>query len=605
MGRTNMEFVNTALSVIIYVPLTILGLFSIAQLYDFIYPRPTGETTIGKQHKEAMDIWKSIEKFFIPLLGSLMQILSNIKNFIGDHLFKIAAIILLTAYFIGSYYFTYAAQSNATLYKYSSITNTIIILLGSFLSIGVFSLFVKENKDERKYPHGTIKRFSWVWQESVPLYKNILAIAITLALTILFIYIINTFSVLSVTLTVVIQIAAILALLFGIFSYVRGKGEWMEKIKEMPLFNFLYHFIFVIPCTVLYLTNFIYTQIKDTPWVVYIILLIEIIAVSLYFLIPMLIRYLYVAGSKKDELTIQQATTGNDMGLLSVENKMTNIMGGLDVDWKMIVEKQLYKQKNEELLKQYLTKQGYESIESPYVKQSFWEKMFKKSLSLEAAMSYVQTNAPLLIESSHDVLLLQNKGTELSKMEKKQSALFKSTILLNEPIYTDTKKDVGAYENLGSDTDIYNYNYGLSSWFFIFERPPSARLANNKFTSILNYGHKPNILFNMNEHKLQIKMNSGIDTEKIIFETSDFPLQTWNNIVINYNGGTLDIFINKKLVSSTDGVVPYMKYDQVTVGEDDGVSGGCCNVVYFSSPLTLSKIELFYDVLKNKNPPII
>ena len=44
-----------------------------------------------------------------------------------------------------------------------------------------------------------------------------------------------------------------------------------------------------------------------------------------------------------------------------------------------------------------------------------------------------------------------------------------------------------------------------------------ARLANNKFTSILNYGHKPNILFNVNEHTLQIKMNSGIDKEKIIY----------------------------------------------------------------------------------------
>ena len=97
----------------------------------------------------------------------------------------------------------------------------------------------------------------------------------------------------------------------------------------------------------------------------------------------------------------------------------------------------------------------------------------------------------------------------------------------------------------------------------------------------------------MKEHKLQVKMNSGIDKETVIFETTDFPLQVWNNIVINYNGGTLDIFINKKLVSSTNNVVPYMSYDQITVGEEDGVSGGACNITYFSSPAYFKKNRNF------------
>ena len=100
-------------------------------------------------------------------------------------------------------------------------------------------------------------------------------------------------------------------------------------------------------------------------------------------------------------------------------------------------------------------------------------------------------------------------------------------------------------------------------------------------------------------------MNSGIDKESVIFETTEFPLQRWNNIVINYHGGTLDVFINNKLVSSTNNMVPYMSYDKITVGENNGVSGGCCNVTYFSSPLTLLNIRLNYEALKNKNPPII
>ena len=166
-------------------------------------------------------------------------------------------------------------------------------------------------------------------------------------------------------------------------------------------------------------------------------------------------------------------------------------------------------------------------------------------------------------------------------------------------------QDIGSYENLGGDIDIYNYNYALSAWFFIHEQPPSARSTNDRFTSLLNYGDKPNILYKVRSHTLQIKMNSGIDKEIVLFETTKFPLQTWNNIVINYNGGTLDVFINNTLVSSTNNIVPYMSYDKVTVGEDNGISGGCCNVTYFSSPLTLQKIALNYDALKHKNPPII
>ena len=69
----------------------------------FIYPRPTGpETTIVQNStKKGMDIWKKIEKFFYTTIWDIRcKLLSDIKNFIGDHLFKIfAAIILLYCIF--------------------------------------------------------------------------------------------------------------------------------------------------------------------------------------------------------------------------------------------------------------------------------------------------------------------------------------------------------------------------------------------------------------------------------------------------------------------------------------------------------------------------
>jgi len=604
MGEANMKSVHTALSIIIYVPLTILGLFCITKLYDFVYPHSEGITT-RKAGIGGRAIWQHIKKILSPIFGHFLDVLIIIKDIVGEHFFKAGAVMILIGYFIGSHYLMGLYQASKTFGKYSSIINTIIILLGSILTIGVWSLFIEKNKKEQVYPKNIGKQLSWVLHASLPVYKNILTIGVTLGFILLFLYIISSFSSLSMGISIILQMAAILAILFMAFIFIRGNPTWMKKIKHIPIFKFLYHFIFVIPCSILYVTNYLFNQIKETPQVVWIVLLVEIIGIALYFLLPILLRYLYVSRSKKDAALIVQAAAGNQASLLTAENEMANIMDHIDIDWNMIMRDHLYRKDNQASLEDYLKKQGYTSADQPYQKQSLWARFFKKSLTLEAAVSYVQSNGPILINLDNNILQLKNKSKQQQKAKNKQSALFKSKVLLDNPIYTDSKKDIGSYENLGGDIDIYNYNYALSAWFFIHEQPPSARVANNQFTSILNYGNKPNILCNIHSHTLQIKMNSGIDKESVIFETTEFPLQRWNNIVINYHGGTLDVFINNKLVSSTNNMVPYMSYDKITVGENNGVSGGCCNVTYFSSPLTLLNIRLNYEALKNKNPPII
>ena len=211
-------------------------------------------------------------------------------------------------------------------------------------------------------------------------------------------------------------------------------------------------------------------------------------------------------------------------------------------------------------------------------------------------------------------------------------------LLLNEPIYTDHLSTLSSYEKL-NDSDDFNYQYGISSWIYIDAQPPNTNPSYTIYTSLLNYGNKPNILYKASTNTLLITIenNSPLPTEtkntknikniknadintyinidkeeeiingkahKIIYKNSNFLLQKWNNLVINYNGGTLDIFLNNELVKSSIEIVPYMSFDSLTVGETEGIHGGICNVVYFKKPLTRSNMYFLYNMVKDKTPPI-
>jgi hypothetical protein len=72
---------------------------------------------------------------------------------------------------------------------------------------------------------------------------------------------------------------------------------------------------------------------------------------------------------------------------------------------------------------------------------------------------------------------------------------------------------------------------------------------------------------------------------KDIYLGNDMRLQRWNKFLINYDGGTLDVFLNDKLISSSSSIAPYMTLDLVSVGQNHGINGGIRDVVYFRNPV--------------------
>jgi hypothetical protein len=176
--------------------------------------------------------------------------------------------------------------------------------------------------------------------------------------------------------------------------------------------------------------------------------------------------------------------------------------------------------------------------------------------------------------------------------------------LLEEPIYLENETTVSNFEQLHgeiSNFEKFTYTYALSTWFNINPQPPNTRVAYGKYTNILNYGNKPSVQFNSTKNTLRVQAEAGNGKLINVYTVKDFlPLQRWNHIVINYDGGFMDVFLNGRLVASKPNIAPYMHYDDVVVGENNGLEGGVRNVNYYDRILTRHEVFLEYNMLRGR-----
>jgi hypothetical protein len=193
--------------------------------------------------------------------------------------------------------------------------------------------------------------------------------------------------------------------------------------------------------------------------------------------------------------------------------------------------------------------------------------------------------------------------------------------LVKNPQYLNNERTLGTFDELyGKNVDYntntsdntverFSYHYSLSAWFNINPQPPNTSPAYNKYTNILSYGNKPAVEFNSSENSLRVLVESekepGAKQRTMIYETKNILYQKWNNIVINYDRGTMDVFINGILVGSKPGISPYMTFESIKVGSPNGINGGICNVMYHKDNLTKSYIETMYKALQGKEEPIL
>jgi hypothetical protein len=178
--------------------------------------------------------------------------------------------------------------------------------------------------------------------------------------------------------------------------------------------------------------------------------------------------------------------------------------------------------------------------------------------------------------------------------------------------------------NYTIDKKVFNQNYAFSMWIYI----NSQTLSVKSESEIFNFGHdnsdtsisrtgKPRITY-FNDITSKNNKN-GKDSEDLIrvYFTNqtnpkgyyDFKIvkQKWNNIVLNITAGKADLFVNGNIEFTyyyVNNQPIHEIVDFITVGQDNGVNGAICNVVYYPKNLSLVEITNNYNLLMLKNPPI-
>lgn len=221
------------------------------------------------------------------------------------------------------------------------------------------------------------------------------------------------------------------------------------------------------------------------------------------------------------------------------------------------------------------------------------------------------------------------KNTELSKSQKitygivfliivillivrESSALIKGLLLpkhktlVSSPKYLNNELTIGTTENINTkpiretersdniQLDI-NYNYAISCFVYLNPQGQNTRVSYNKFTKILDFGENPVLYFNnkTNQLKLEFYIDDNIKKDIIIQldDKNGLFYQKWNVIVLNVNGGDVDVLLNGNVIHHQQITNKY-KIEKITIGENKGLEGGIKNVVFYNKPLHLYQVRL-------------
>lgn len=198
--------------------------------------------------------------------------------------------------------------------------------------------------------------------------------------------------------------------------------------------------------------------------------------------------------------------------------------------------------------------------------------------------------------------LLYFYAPKITKLFAKSFSNKDGKIVFLEPLRISNESRLSSYVELQKgkigDDAIVNSKFAISAWVYIV---PSTSLGGD--TTVFEFtDYHPRLIYNGAKGKFRAFLNQAKYVE------FDMPLQKWNHVVFNYAKSNADIFINGELIGSAerDPVNENLSLgDVIVVGQNNGLSGGMCNMVYFGRPLLKYEIETIYALNKSADPPTL
>jgi hypothetical protein len=399
-------------------------------------------------------------------------------------------------------------------------------------------------------------------------------------------------------------------IIIGMLTIVYNLMDTSGVLKNNPVLKLLMNIVLYIPCLLSNILEYLMAEYYQTKYSSLILILIEIVLLIIYHFYPYIVSWLYTGDgillinkplslNKEKILGYYETLSGNDQIELEKIKNPDKVKNGDIVEVRQTDNSTLFPGT---IMNIRDTDGKYDVV---YDDGRMEYNVLKNNI-------YVDAGVPLTIES-----VIQAKQNWLVATITNINIDDTYTIVYNykntpsdkNPMRENPMRDDNIDKSMVRLVNVINpninaYRYSISFWLFI----NSTNENTNKYISLLNYSNNPNIMYNASTHDFIVSVieNKELPTTedlKTIYSNKNVALQKWNNFVINYDSGTIDIFYNGELVSSTNQVLPNLVHHELKVGSPGGISAGICNLVYYRHPLDIITINNLYNLSKSTGVP--
>jgi hypothetical protein len=378
-----------------------------------------------------------------------------------------------------------------------------------------------------------------------------------------------------------------------------------NDISQYQFINLIKDIIFYIPCLITDFIDFIIVDYKQTPSTV-IILLITLIIVCLIYVTNM-----YIKSSSNNIILIKKP---------EYLNKNVLILSNAELTEKIIKTKPFY----ERALIRMQEKKSFETSLNPKLDvvtpvPDYTDKYTRKEGFIEGFNNIIsEETVPihLTLDDYDKYILKQALWKNPNALKDLNNSSTNDIHQYINDIISKQNTLMGYYEwimlklqllNAGSisknilgDMLTSSYHYSLSYWIFLNnnttlpEKQTRPELIGKDL--IVKYGNRPSMYYEHDTKELTVEYIDINNNSIILYKSPDILYQRWNHVVMNYDYGIFDLFINGNLVYSNPKVINFDTNDEILeVGNINNSNiGGISHMNYYEEPIDLEKIKLIY-----------